>query len=87
MTRRAGTTAAVSTAATNRLRVRMLEKMPSGTDIYNGVSGRQADSQRCRLRRPQPAAHGVSMAHPRAECEIFHNGRFDAIGLLQSAVR
>ena len=68
MTEHAGTTAAVTTAATNRVRVRMLDmpsgidmpwNMPSGTDIYHGVSGRQARTSKDCHSQAQPAAHGI----------------------------
>ncbi len=59
MTEHAGTAAAVTTAATNRVRDRMPGICRQGIDMYDGVSGRQARTSKDCHSQAQPAAHGI----------------------------
>ena len=60
MTEHAGTTAAVTTAATNRVRVRTRGICRQGTDMYDGVSGRQArTSKDCHSQAPTSSPRHV----------------------------
>ena len=59
MTEHAGTTAAVTTAATNRVRVRMLGICRQGLTCMTASRAGKRALLKIAIRRPQPAARGI----------------------------